>query len=286
MRTWGFSLSALFLTLGCNSSGSTANGDAGAHDSATDARPKPRDGEAEAAPPIRTATTRSLLPTSVQSLLIDPFLTGDTSWGHFRAIVPPTSGGSLTECGDLVREFLSQSPAGVSGPAVRATASTGSPSAGCTQILAPFSGVTTTASAEMWVSLSDASGAPLPFPTGAHGLDAELEVAILPNYLPTDTPQVTYALESVGAPMVIAGREWGLVALAAPAPLTKGGWFSITLVNASGSFYFSAPEVVPTDLVTLVRPRARPMTDADRSAISEYERVVRAKTRKRPGPGG
>jgi hypothetical protein len=285
MRTQDLALSVLALALGCNSSGGIANGDAGAHDSATDAPSKPRDGEAEGAPPIRTATTRSLLPTSVQSLLIDPFLTGDTSWGHFRAIVPPSSGGSPTECGDLVRELLSQSPAGVSGPAVRATASAGSPSAGCTQILAPFSGVTTTANADMWVSLSDASGAPLPFPADAHALAAALEIAILPNYLPSDSPQVTYALESTGAPMVIAGREWGRVALAAPAPLTKGGWFSITLVDASGSFYFSAPEVVPTDLVTLVRPHARPMTDADRSAISEYERVVRSGVRKRPSPG-
>jgi hypothetical protein len=276
---------------GCNS-GAAGGADGGEHDTSTgmpDAHvgKPPKEGGTEAAPPIRTATTRSLLPTSVQNLLLDPFLTGDESWGHFRAIIPPPPSGSLSVCQELVREYLGQSPAGVSGPAVLATASTGSKSAGCTQILAPFPGVTSTATADMWISLSDAKGAPLPFPTDAHGLDAVLEVTLLPNYLPTDTPQPTYGLESKGAPTVIAGREWGQVALAAPAPLTKGGWFSITLVNLEDSFYFAAPEVVPTDLATLARPRTRPMTGADRSSIGEYERVVRLAPRHppRPAPG-
>jgi hypothetical protein len=279
------------LFCGCNS-GAAGGADGGEHDTGAGmpdvhvGKP-PREGGAEAAAPIRTATTRSLLPTSVQNLLLDSFLTGDESWGHFRAIIPPLPDGGPSVCQELVREYLSQSPAGVSGPAVLATASTGSMSAGCTQILAPFPGVTSTATADMWVSLSDAKGAPLPFPTDTHGLDAVLEVTLLPNYLPTDTPQPTYGLESKGAPMVIAGREWGQVALSAPAPLTKGGWFSITLVNLEDSFYLAAPEVVPTDLVTLARPRTRPMTGADRSSIGEYERVVRLAPRhpRRPAPG-
>jgi hypothetical protein len=273
-------LALLPLVLACQgtaggvSGGSDASPMDGGSDGARDAKEDASDASTDGSP-VRFATTRGLLPTSVKSLLLDPFVTYDESWGHFDSLDPTTD----DECAPIVRELMSQSPIGIAG-AVANVSLRGR----CTQILAPLSGASKgSVDAEMWISLSDASGAPLPFPT--HGLDASIKVELVPNYLPTQTPQDVYPLEPVSVspispsdsgalPVTIAGREWGLVAVSA-VPFTQGGWFVVTLVSETGSFYLAGPEVVPTTTVSLLRPHFRAMTDADRAATAGYARVVR-----------
>jgi hypothetical protein len=280
-RTSHDGLLALILALafasGCGgTSSATADGghEDGGHDAATDAKADSSD--SSDATPIRVATTRGLLPTSVQNLLLDPFVTYDESWGHFDQVDPVTDG----FCAPIVREILSQSPVGVAGAVAKVSVQ-----GHCTEILAPFPGAAKgSASAEMWISLSDATGAPLPFPS-AHDLDGVIKVELLPNYLPSQTPQTVYPLEVVSAspiapsdggplPVTIAGRQWGLVA-ASRVSLPQGGWFVITLVNPTDSFYLAGAEVVASDLVSLARPRARLVTDGDRASTKAYGEVVR-----------
>jgi hypothetical protein len=273
---------AALLGLGaCNGGASNAAGDASTEadsnlpprDALSDART--RDGAREVGAPIRTATTRPLLATSVESLLIDPFVTSSTNWGHFNAISPTDD---LASCPLVVREFLSQSPVGVSSPVAQLSAADG-----CTEILEPLSGAESgRVNAKAWVSLSDASGQPLPFPAN---LEAEMTLELMPSYLPGQKPQVVYPLAPLASsdggalPLTIAGREWGLVGLKAPVPLPQGGFFFVTIVDPTVSFYVAAPEVVPTDEAPLLLPRSREMTDGDRRAELAYERVVRSTSR-------
>jgi hypothetical protein len=259
--------------LACQGSNPTATTDAGrdgAREDASDARPDA---------PVRVATTRGLSPTSVENLLLDPFVTSDQSWGHFVAANPRAD----KVCDVLDRTLMSQSPVGIAGVVVSAAVK-----GSCTEILAPLSGASKgSVDAQVWISLSDATGAPLPFPM--NDLDASIKVALMPNYLPTQAPQVVYPLEAVSVspispadgatvPLTIAGRQWGLVALSG-APLTQGGWLVISLVSTEGSFLLAGPEVVPTLTVSLSRPHSRPhsrpMADADRAGISSYERTAR-----------
>jgi hypothetical protein len=61
-------------------------------------------------------------------------------------------------------------------------------------------------------------------------------------------------------------------------PFSQGGFFIITLMSATPVYYLAAPEVVPTDGVTLARPRGRATSDADRAAARRYGEVAH------PGP--
>jgi len=65
--------------------------------------------------------------------------------------------------------------------------------------------------------------------------------------LPNDLPTQTYPLTRQGAPpRVFAGRQWVRFALAIPAPMPQGGWFSVTIDDVNASFQLQAPEVSPT----------------------------------------
>jgi hypothetical protein len=259
------------FVLACKGRAPSTTTDAGrdaASDDASDARSDA---------PVRVATTRGLLPTSVENLLLDPFVTADQSWGHFAAANPKTD----KVCDVLNRTLMSQSPVGIAGVVV-----TASVKGGCTEILAPLSGASKgSVNAQVWISLSDATGAPLPFPMNDDELDASIQVALVPNFLPSQAPQVVYPLGAVSVspvspadgaalPLTIAGRQWGLVALSG-APLTQGGWLVISLVSTESSFLLAGPEVVPTLTVSLSRPHSRPMAEADRAAISSYQHSVR-----------
>jgi hypothetical protein len=266
-KTWQGAalLSAFVVSIGCGSSESGTSHDGGAEADA------PSDGG------VRTLTTRALLPTAVNNLLLDPFITSDTSWGHFRTVVPevdPEKNGG--DCPYLARELLSASPIGISAPTVLANPTVLPPSAGCTAILAPFSGSTETVHAEIWVSLRDAAGNPVPFaPTsaGKSALERYVTVALVPNSLPGSAALPSYPLEpTAGASVTLAGRPWGQLALSAPVALPEGGWFAITLKNPDASVYLAAPEVVPTTVGTGLPLRSRPMTDAERGAIVQYGR--------------
>jgi hypothetical protein len=277
----------LLLVSACDGSTSTSTMVTdGGRDAALDARRDAKEDATDARGdgPVRVATTRGLLPTSVESLLLDPFVTSDQSWGHFAAVDPLTS----KICAPLQREILSQSPVGVAG-AVVVTKVRGN----CSEILAPLSGATAgSVNAQIWISLNDATGGPLPFPT--EGLDELIKVELVPNYLPSQSPQTVYPLSVVSVspispadggtlPLTITGREWGLLALSA-APFAQGGWFVITLLDKTSSLDLAGPEVVPTSTVSLSRPHSRAMTDADRAVVMGYERA--RETHRNPAPLG
>jgi hypothetical protein len=171
---------------------------------------------------------------------------------------------------------------GVSAQAVLVNPAVLSASTGCTAIIAPFVGSTEPVSAQIWVSLSDASGAPLPIPSsvdgGAKGLEGFVAVALLPNALPSSTPVPSYPLAlTSAAPTTLAGRQWGLLALTSPVAIPEGGWFAITLMNGSNGLYLAAPDVVPTAAGQIVPGRSvvaptRPISEIERGAILEYGR--------------
>ncbi len=225
---------------------------------------------------VRTATTRALLPTAVNNLLLDPFATADTSLGHFVGVLLPVVGGNYQ---DIVptRSFVSQAPAGVAGPvAIVAPLSTvPNPPAPATggRILAPFPGGTAPYSAQVWVSASDATGAPVPFATGGKGITVSL--------LPNDMSQPAYPLTTSGAPLEIAGREWVLLALATPVPMTQGGWFMIAIDDVSASFQLQAPQVTPAAGAFMQPPPTAPRTERDRVAVEAYAELAH-RPRRRP----
>jgi len=277
--------------------GDGGKGDGGTGDAATG----PTDARALDAGPIRKLTTRALLPTAVNDLLIDPFMTSDTSWGHFRAVVPtaePADTGAV--CPYLTREIMSESPAGVAGPAVLVNATVLPPLLRCAAILAPFAGSTEPVNAQVWVSLDSAAGVPLVLPTagdagvtdaGATTLAASLSVTLIPNVVPSAAAVPSFPLVPIGgAPRLIAGRQWVLLGLSAPVAVPEGGWFTITLASSAANLYVAAPEVVPTAAGQIhIDPRVawqRPRTDVERGAILQYSREVipRRPTRRRLRP--
>ena len=231
--------------------------------------------------PVRTLTTRALLPTPVNSLLMDPFVTADESWGHFRAVVPsidPADTGG--DCPYIARELMSASPVGISAPTLLVSPTVLPPSYGCTAILAPCVGSSETVSAQLWVSVLDATGAPVGSTDGgAAGVDAYLSVALLPNSLPSGPTQPSYPLTlSSTAPVAIGGKVWVVLELASPVAMPDGGWFSITIVKTDAQLYFAGPEVVPTAAGQIAhRPSSittgRSMTDRERGAIAQYGRL-------------
>jgi hypothetical protein len=261
-----------------------ARDDAGnARDPVADAAPSATIAATPDAGPIRMLTARPILATPVNNLLMDPFITTDRSWGHFVPVIPasdPTQ--TRGDCNGLAFVILSDSPVGVSAPAVLVDADTMPSISGCTAIVAPFVGSTEPVGARIWASLDDASGAPLPFPApsdgGTSAIDAVLTVALVANAVPASAASVSYPLTAVDqAPTVVGARSWGALALPALASLGEGGWFAITLTNGTRGVYLAAPEVVPggTSTELVLRPAtgwSRPASDAERGAIQQYPR--------------
>jgi hypothetical protein len=311
--------SSLLLALGCGSTASSKTDaasdgprqpprDAGRdhqgtrdaardHASVVDAR-NDRTGDARvgADAGVRTLTTRALLPTPVNSLLIDPFVTYDESWGHFRAVVPAVEAAETGgDCPSLTREFVSASAAGIAAPAVLVNPTVLPVSTGCTAIIAPFVGSSEPVTAQIWVSLSDAAGAPVAFPSvtdaGMATIDGFVTVAILPNTVPSSLPPASYPFEVLPpAPVTAGGRQWGLLGLRTAVAIPDGGWFAITFKSQSGGLYLAAPAVVPTGASQIVQRAAprRPMTEIERGAMLQYGRLLQTRrpprrhTRQRP----
>jgi hypothetical protein len=252
---------------GCGSSPSAVMGETdGGSDAGSDAGD---DGGAV----VRKATTRALLPTAVTNLLLDPFVTSDTSLGHFVGVLLPAAAANYVEF-TPVRSFVSQAPVGVAGPiAVLAPITTyGEPSATSAQILAPFPGGTASFDAQIWVSAGDAAGMPVPFATGGKGF----AVSLLPN----DTSLPAYPLAVSGTPVELAGREWVLFALATPVAVVQGGWFSIVVDDVKASFQVQAPQVTPAGAMG-GSPRTTPRTERDRVALEAYTALTHRRRRPR-----
>ena len=245
--------------------------DAGSDAGPTDAGPSDAGPDAgdDAGPPLRTATTRPLLGTSVRNLLLDPFVTTDTSLGHFNGLFLPIVGTTYTTL-TLRRAFVSQSPAGVTAPVASSGSLSGVDAAATSvEIVAPFPGGSDPLAAQIWVSVGDAQGSPVPFATGGKG------VAV--NLLPNDAPTQTYPLTPDGAPpQVFAGREWVRFAPASPVPMAQGGWFSIVVDDVNASFQLQAPEVTPTAMTGAIPPpKAVPRAARESAVLAGYVEVTR-----------
>jgi hypothetical protein len=227
------------------------------------------DAGADAGPPVRTATTRALLATPVDNLLLDPFVTSDTSLGHFVGVLLPIVNGNYQSF-TAGRSFVSQAPAGVAAPVgvIPALASDSSATPVTSgQIVAPFPGGTAPFNAQVWASASDATGAPVTFAAGG----GSLKVSLLPN----DLSQPAYVLTVTGSPVELDGRQWVLLALATPVPMTQGGWFSIFIDSASSSFQLQAPQVTPATGASMDSdgggsPRTTPRTERDSRVLEAY----------------
>ncbi len=267
---------ALLALAACSSPSPSSVGmqDGGPFDAGQDAAMEagPEAGVEEAGAPIRTATTRPLLATSTQNLLSDPFVTSDTSLGHFVYVVLGPVGGVSYSTYLLDRSFVSQAPAGIAAPvALLGALINVSAAAESAQILAPFAGGTAPFDAQIWASAGDASGNPVAFDTGGKGL----VVSLLPN----DLPSKAYPLTVTGAPVVLAGRSWVKLALASPVPMPQGGWFSIAVEDTTTSFQLQAPEVTPAAAALVAGPlppsRTAPRSDHARTAVAAYGEILR-----------
>jgi hypothetical protein len=215
----------------------------------------------------RTATTRPLLGTSPQNLLLDPFVTADASWGHFVGVHLPV--GASPRPVTPLRSFVSRSPAGVTVPvAALAAAGAGAPGSTSIQVVAPFPGGSVPFEADVWVSAGNAAGEPVAFDTVA----GAVHVALLPN----DAPATAFPLVPTGAPRSLGGRQWVSLALASPAPLPEGGWLSIAVADPKVSLQVQAPEVTPALAAGVgPAPPRRPRTTHDRAAPGAYVEMLR-----------
>ena len=238
------------------------------------------DAGADAGPPVRTATTRALLATPVDNLLLDPFVTSDTSLGHFVGVLLPFVNDDYQGF-TIGRSFVSQAPAGVTAPvAVVSSLMPGSSSTPVTseQIVAPFPGGTAPFNAQVWASAGDAKGAPVTFAAGG----GSLKVSLLPN----DLSQPAYLLTVTGSPVELDGRQWVLLALATPVPMTQGGWFSIVVDDVDASFQLQAPQVTPATGMDGggggSSPRTTPRTERDSRVLEAYVALTRRARRRAP----
>jgi hypothetical protein len=227
-----------------------------------------RDPGRDAEPP-RTLTTRPLLGTSIQSLLLDPFVTSDRSWGHFVGLAISPESDKIQSFSPL-RAFVSLSPAGVSSPvASLPPLDTFGAKAKSAIAIAPFPGGSDPFAAQIQVSAGDASDAPVDFETAA----GALTVSLLPN---DDAAQSFVLVRDGSPPRSLGGRQWVRLALAAPAPMPQGGWFSIAVTEAGFTFQVQAPEVTPTRADGPVStPLARARHPHHRAALVGYLDAIR-----------
>jgi hypothetical protein len=262
---------AVSLAVGCGTSesqpkasGGTGNASGSSSSSSSSSSGA---GGADAGPgtPIRTLTTRPLLPTAVNNLLLDPFVTGDEALGHFLGafVLGSTSGKAFP----LERVVLSRSPIGVTAPIVRTGAlSKVGGGAASFVIIAPFPGGSTPFSARIWVSAGDVNGAPVAFDKGSSGL----VVALQPN----DKPNQHYVLErdEKTPAQVLDQWEWVRLELKSGVDVPEGGWFTILVNDENATFRFAAPEVTP-NAPSHGKARSAARGEAERAAIAIYSEL-------------
>ncbi len=219
----------------------------------------------------RVLIRRTLLPGAIGSMLLDPLVTADTSWGHFYGFI--IDGSQLT-ASPIERTLFSDTPAGVSAPVVSVG---GAPPPGDQpelRLMAYVSGSASPVTASLWVSVSSASGASVPFASRAAGL----RVALMANAGLPDSATMQTTAQSLLEPderttQERSGRSWVRLSLPSPVAFAQGGYFSIRVTDLSSRWFFTAPEVVIDASTHLgVRRLARVIAlDArDRAAMRAY----------------
>ena len=214
-------------------------------------------------------TTRPLLGTSPQNLLLDPLVTTDGSLEHFISLVV-LGGGSYQENQPL-RAFQSLSPAGVALPVSDvARPAAIQPGATRLEIVAPMPGSASPLEASVWVSAGDSDKKAVAFSTAA----SDFVVALLPN----DKPTKTYPLAVSGKPVELGGRSWVKFALPAAVSMPEGGWFSMTTTSVKWTYQVQAPEVV-TSTGNDAKPAGEPLVvardPAEATVLSAYTEIAR-----------
>lgn len=243
-----------------------------------DASPTPGpDAAADAGRPLRTLRTRRLRANAPDDLLLDPMVTGDTSWGHFYAYIPSRTGDRSQQ---IVRTLVSASPEGVSAPVARIVPTGDVGASAELRALAALPGSARPVSATIWVSASDEGGAPVAFADRSSGLAVALMAnAGLPEAATADAPQAFALQPDERATRQIEGRAWVRLALPSPVALTQGGFFSIVITDPHTRWWFTAPEVVVDPAVHLGArrpPARRALSAGDRDAIGAYLRHAAA----------
>ena len=263
----GFALAGALAVAGCSSNDSNAPDGGGPDGGEGGGVPDggPHDGGAH-----HKLTSRGLLGTSTRNLLLDPFVTTDTSLGHFIGLAFYGNGGSYNNYAPN-REMQSLAPAGVALPIADLDA-LGKLGSGFDklQIIAPLPGGSTAFEAAIWVSAGDADGKPVAF------VEAEKELSV--TLLPNDQPTKAYPLVSSGKPVTFGKRSWVKLALAAPVHMPEGGWFSIASSSPKWSFEVQAPEVTPSGAPGALPPaHSIARGSRDSAALAGYAEIVRRK---------
>lgn len=221
----------------------------------------------------RTLTTSAALPTSPVNLLTDPgfqLLGFEQGFGSFLSFY---SDGDFIE---LTTRTDSRSPAGFTGRVadVRDLGATDGSSRPIT-LLASFGGGDGPFSASVWVSKSDAKGAPTAIPT---------DKAALTITVSGGGPGAAQAFDLAPEPSslrVVAGRTWIRYRAEITEAIPRGGFFMIETGSTGGQWHVAAPELVPGKLVQglaarrapLSPARARPVTARERAAAKRYASI-------------
>jgi hypothetical protein len=217
----------------------------------------------------RQLVQRTWHPTSVTNVLMDPFVTGDTAWGHFSSLFLAPNDTSKDIWIALPRSLSGSTPVGSAKPILRLSelkAQAGSSKK--LWILAPFLGAKSAYRASIWASAGDATEHPVPFDSSTE----KLTVAILD---PSGNSG-TYFDPDLSSKKVVGGREWVRMSLPDPVAFPHGGWFIVQVSDLASSWLLAAPEVTPDDPAAPPSPPRPPRvrvahgTAEDRAAIRAY----------------
>lgn len=214
----------------------------------------------------RTLIEGNLLPGSTNNMLLDPgfALLGSQSQGQFFAF---TSSGSSV---DLSSRFDSSSPVGVRGGALYlADPSATDTSSKSVTLLSSFVGGKAAFSAQVWISHSNATGDPAPFPEDEEAITVTIASGDVADGFPIKRTSIK--------PRVANGRTWVQFAGRVENDI-KGGFFLVTTGTSGGSWLLAAPEVTATASLptgntfrgvgSIASPRR--LSDSERSAIKRY----------------
>ncbi len=187
------------------------------------------------APPVRTMTTRSLLPGAPQNMLLD-WSFRDVGWGKFLGLYDGFSAQYVAQS----RTF-SLSPAGVTAAVAifEDNLATDEKSRGITAV-APFVGGKGPFRARGWVSKSTAAGAPAELVDDRLVFRASITTGGIPEGKAYDLARVSQ--------QTIGDRVWHLFEATIDQDL-ETGFFNLRFGRKGGGFMVQAPEIVPVGLL-------------------------------------
>lgn len=219
---------------------------------------------------LRTLGTGTLQPTTTQNLLLDPgfFLTeqGGQIAGAFLAVYEQGQGQL-----QLRVRIDSTSPAGFGGGVVLAKdpKATDEKSRSI-QFLAAFTGGKGPFVAKVWVSATDASGAPRAFPEDGGGFEASV-------LNPARQSSAANLVRDPEKTKQVGARTWALYTGQLAPEIVGGGMMIMTTGTKGGGFEFAAPEIVAISAANgmsrIPTLALRPLKSSERDAIETYGKI-------------